>query len=244
MKQFHKKALKTTSEKTEELTKQLCTIITSLPLEERVQTLNAVRAELHDVSPFKSEPVDFVAWVKNDTVRANDYNPNAVAPPEMELLRLSIEADGYTQPIVAHRTDDGELIVDGFHRHRVGKEVAAVRERVYGYLPVTRVNEDRTGIDARITATIRHNRARGEHSVSGMVNVVRMLHVAGWPTEKIEKELGMSADEVLRLKQITGLRALFSERKFSDAWEPVQSGSSRNPLARSGERMPEEVIEE
>jgi len=238
----------TTSDKAQEtaqsLTKQLCALIASLPLEERVRTLNAVRAELHDVSPFKSEPVDFVAWVPAPTVHANDYNPNAVAPPEMELLRLSIEEDGYTQPIVVHRTEQHEEIVDGFHRHRVGKEVEIIRKRVHGYLPVTRVNEDRAGIDARIAATIRHNRARGEHSVAGMVNIVRMLHVQGWENEKIEKELGMSADEVLRLKQITGLRALFADRQFSEAWEPAKGGAARDPLSPRGERMMEEIIDD
>jgi ParB-like chromosome segregation protein Spo0J len=137
-----------------------------------------------------------------------------------------------------------EEIVDGFHRHRVGKEVEIIRKRVHGYLPVTRVNEDRAGIDARIAATIRHNRARGEHSVAGMVNIVRMLHVQGWENEKIEKELGMSADEVLRLERITGLRALFADRQFSEAWEPAKGGAARDPLSPRGERMMEEIIDD
>src|SRR5690606_37788640 len=121
------------------LAKQLAHAIAALPLAERVEALNAARAALHDVSPFASEPVDLVLWVPAEQVGGNDYNPNTVAPPEMRLLQHSIEADGYTQPIVVHHADDHEEVVDGFHRHRVGKEVSAVRERVHGFLPVTRI---------------------------------------------------------------------------------------------------------
>lgn len=212
------------------LVTQLAATIAALPLDARVEALNRARMALHEVSPFKGEPVDLVIWVKGETVDANDYNPNRVAPPEMQLLRHSIEADGYTQPIVTTRNDfdeasEGDPIghsetVDGFHRGRCGKEVPAIRERVHGYLPITRIQGARMGLGDRIAATIRHNRARGTHGVDSMSEIVRMLHVAGWPDEKIQVELGMQADEVLRLKQITGLAALFADRDFSEAWEP------------------------
>lgn len=212
------------------LAAQLAAAVAALPFDARVEALNAARVALHEVSPFKGEPVDLVLWVKNETVDANDYNPNRVSPPEMQLLRHSIEADGYTQPIVTTRNDLDEAgeadpighseTVDGFHRGRCGKEVLEIRERVHGYLPITRIQSARTGLGDRIAATIRHNRARGVHGVDSMSEIVRMLHVAGWPDEKIQVELGMQLDEVVRLKQITGLAALFADRKFSEAWEP------------------------
>ena len=100
-------------------------------LEERVERLNTIRRHIADQSPFTSEPVDLVEWVPSDTVTANDYNPNQVAPPEMELLRLSIMADGYTQPVVTLAEGEGRVVVDGFHRRRVGRECDDVRDRVH-----------------------------------------------------------------------------------------------------------------
>jgi ParB-like chromosome segregation protein Spo0J len=188
-------------------------------LTERVAFINTIRQAIHEHSPFKSEPVDFVRWVPADTVRANDYNPNSVAPPEMELLRLSITADGYTQPIVAMPTDDGVEVVDGFHRHRVGKECDDVRARVQGYLPIVGIRHDRTGKADRIAATIRHNRARGKHQVSIMSDIVIELKRRNWSNEKIARELGMEADEVLRLCQMTGIAELFADDEFSLSWD-------------------------
>lgn len=208
------------------LARQLAQAIEAQPtLELKVDALNRARQALHAVSPFKREPVDFVRWVPADSVIANDYNPNKVAPPEMELLRISIESDGYTQPIVsflhAATSEDPEQdeVVDGFHRNRVGREVPEVRTRVHGYLPITRINTTRAARADRMASTIRHNRARGTHQVDSMSNIVRMMHLAGWEDEKIAAELGMGADEVLRLKQITGLAALFASREYSDAFE-------------------------
>lgn len=200
------------------LASQLAAAIAALPLVDQVDALNRARTALHVVSPFAGEPVDLVLWVKGDELEGNDYNPNAVAPPEMRLLEHSIEADGYTQPIVAHENE----VVDGFHRRRVGREVAKIRERLHGYLPITRINISRAGRSDRIAATIRHNRARGEHTVGRMSDIVRMLYVGGWDDAAIAKELGMQPDEVLRLKQITGLAALFADREYSKAWEPNQ----------------------
>lgn len=190
-----------------------------LPQAELVDALNEVREALHHISPFKSEPVDFVKWVPSSTVGANDYNPNSVAPPEMELLRLSISADGYTQPIVANEEDGAFVVVDGFHRHRVGKECADIQERVKGYLPLVQIRAERVERGDRMASTIRHNRARGKHSVDAMSQIVVDLKRRNWSPEKIGKELGMDQDEVLRLTQISGLREMFADVGFSEAWE-------------------------
>lgn len=210
----------------------LAKCIAALPLDARIDALNMARTALHQTSPFRGEPVDLVLWVKSETVDPNDYNPNTVAPPEMRLLALSIEADGYTQPIVTVGVDDGNGIgssetVDGFHRGRVGKEVPSVRNRVHGYLPITRIKGARSGRADRMASTIRHNRARGKHGVEAMANIVRLMHLAGWADEKIQEELGMERDEVLRLKQTTGLAALFATAEFSEAWTTETDSRSR-----------------
>lgn len=112
-------------------------------------------------------------------------------------------------------------VVDGFHRNRCGKEVKEIRSKVFGYLPITKIKTSKEEKTNRIASTIRHNRARGEHAISSMSSIVRMLYESGWTDKQIQKELGMDVDEVLRLKQITGLAALFADRKFSEAWEPA-----------------------
>lgn len=198
---------------------QLCDEITALPEAEKIVALNKARQALHEISPFKAEPVDCVLWVPADQVEANDYNPNTVAPPEMRLLALSIGEDGYTQPIVAWGKNDYYEVVDGFHRNRVGKEDKTVRDRIHGYLPITLINHDREDKGDRIAATIRHNRARGKHQVAAMSDIVLELSRRNWSDAKIGRELGMEPDEVLRLKQITGLAELFSDAEFSKAWE-------------------------
>ena len=200
--------------------KQKISLIDALPFDEKVDAINEIREALHKISPFNSEPVDFVKWVKNPLVHANDYNPNSVAPPEMELLRLSIDADGYTQPIVAMADADGKYeVIDGFHRHRVGKECEDIQGRIHGYLPIVQIRESQQDKSDRMAATIRHNRARGEHRVDSMAEIVIELKRRFWSDEKIAVELGMDSDEVLRLTQVTGLASLFSDRDFSEAWE-------------------------
>lgn len=203
----------------EGLTTQLCETIQSLPEVEQITALNRVRQALHMISPFQDEPVDCVLWLPGDQVCANDYNPNAVAPPEMRLLEHSIAEDGYTQPIVGWDTGEGVEVVDGFHRNRVGKESKAVRKRIRGYLPITIINQERAERNDRIAATIRHNRARGKHQVAAMSEIVQELARRNWSDTRIGKELGMDADEVLRLKQISGLAEMFANREFSEAWE-------------------------
>ena len=187
--------------------------------EQRIDAINEVRAAIHALSPMRREPVDFVRWVRADDLHANDYNPNSVAPAEMRLLQLSIMQDGYTQPIVAWPDGSGFEVVDGFHRNRVGREVGGVQKRVCGGLRSAVINSDRTAKEDRIAATIRHNRARGKHAVDAMADIVVDLSRRNWSDEKIAKELGMEADEVLRLKQVTGLAELFADREFSEAWE-------------------------
>lgn len=199
--------------------KAWCKALKALPLDAQVEALNAARLLMHASGPFASEPVDCVQWVKNSAVEANDYNPNSVAPPEMELLRLSITADGYTQPIVSWNRESTFEVVDGFHRHRVGKECDDVRERVKGYLPLVVINSEREDKGDRMAATIRHNRARGKHRVDAMSEIVIDLKRRRWSDEKIGKELGMDSDEVLRLTQVSGLAEMFADREFSEAWE-------------------------
>ena len=191
----------------------------ALPLDQKVEALNAIRMELSKHSPFASEPVDCVLWESAAKVHANDYNPNSVAPPEMELLKLSILADGYTQPIVTWPHDGLVEVIDGFHRHRVGKECQEVQARIQGYLPTVAIKQDRIGKSDRMASTIRHNRARGKHSVNSMSEIVIELKKRNWTDAKISKELGMDADEVLRLCQISGLSEVFADEGFSEAWE-------------------------
>ena len=188
-------------------------------IDKRIEAINAIKETLKAVSPFKSEPVECVKWVPSDLVFANDYNPNSVAPPEMELLHTSIQEDGYTQPIVVWQHDGMYEVVDGFHRNRVGKEYSDIRERIHGYLPVVVINNDREDKGDRIASTIRHNRARGKHKVEAMSDIVLDLKKRNWSDAKIAKELGMDADEVLRLAQIQGLAEMFADREFSQAWE-------------------------
>lgn len=193
--------------------------IDGMELDDKIKTINEIKTKLKSVSPFTYEPVDCVQWVKEDLVVANDYNPNTVAPPEMELLHTSIQEDGYTQPIVVYQHDGIYEVVDGFHRNRVGKECADIKERIHGYLPVTVINDERHDKADRIASTIRHNRARGKHRVEAMSDIVLELKKRNWSDKKIGKELGMDEDEVLRLAQITGLAEMFSNREFSEAWE-------------------------
>jgi len=203
----------------EEIVKSLASHLSLMPTGQRVDALNMIREALHEISPFRGEPVDFVRWVPSDAVQANDYNPNSVAPPEMELLRVSIMADGYTQPIVAMPEDGVYTVIDGFHRNRVGKECEDVNQRVHGYLPVVKIKESQEGRSDRIAATVRHNRARGKHRVEAMSDIVIELKRRNWSDEKIGRELGMEPDEVLRLCQITGLADVFADQEFSQAWE-------------------------
>lgn len=165
---------------------------------------------------IKDHPVNNVIWVDATSVRANDYNPNHVAKKEMELLQVSIEADGMTQPIVVWEVEEGLYeVIDGFHRHLVCKEKLGMDK-----LPVVVVNKGKADRNDRIASTIRHNRARGKHQVDNMSDIVVELSRRNWSDKRIAKELGMDADEVLRLKQISGIAELFRDQEFSKSWVP------------------------
>lgn len=204
----------------------LAILFQSMDLDAKVDFINEVRGIIHDKSPFKAEPVDFVRWEKSDSVVANDYNPNKVAPPEMKLLELSIMNDGYTQPIVAWSNPEKDKIevIDGFHRNRVGKESKAVNTRIHGYLPVVDIRTEQSSKNDRMASTIRHNRARGKHQIDAMSEIVIELKNRNWRNARIARELGMDEEEVLRLCQISGLEHLFSDKDFSRSWEADDQG--------------------
>ena len=164
-------------------------------------------------------PVYGVRRVPIDKVRANEYNPNRVAPPEMRLLYDSIKQDGYTMPIVCYynEKDDVYEIVDGFHRYTGMLQHQDIYDREHGMLPVSVIDKP---IDERMASTIRHNRARGTHDVDLMSNIVAELHKIGRSDAWLAKHLGMDQDEILRLKQITGLADAFKDHEFSRSWEP------------------------
>lgn len=168
-----------------------------------------------------SSPVYNVIAVPVEKVKANTYNPNVIAPPEMKLLYESIKTDGYTMPVVCYyaKAQDVYVIVDGFHRYRIMLEYPDIYQREKGLLPVSVIDKP---IDQRMASTIRHNRARGAHDVELMSNIVKELHELGRSDAWISKHLGMDKDEILRLKQITGLAALFKETQFGKAWRPVE----------------------
>lgn len=189
--------------------------LAKLDVPARVEALNAVREALHAISPFRSEPVDFVRWVPAAAVVANDYNPNSVARPEMALLHDSIREDGYTQPIVTVPGEAARVVVDGFHRHRVGREKADIRERVHGYLPVVSIEKP---LEDRMASTIRHNRARGKHQVELMGELVRKLVGMGLSDGEIAKRLGMEGEEVLRLRQNARAAEVLANKHYGRSW--------------------------
>lgn len=212
-----------------------------LSLDQKTDYINELRQTIHEISPFKNEPVDFVKWVKNTDVVANDYNPNKVAPPEMELLEVSIMYDGYTQPIVAwdNKEKDKIEVIDGFHRNRIGKESKVVQQRVKGYLPIVDIRKERSGKNDRIASTIRHNRARGKHQVDAMSEIVIELKNRNWSNKRISKQLGMDEEEVLRLCQVSGLEHLFSDKDFSRAW--ISEDSNENYIPVHDKLLPFEI---
>lgn len=166
---------------------------------------------------FKS-PVYNVIPVPVEQIQANSYNPNHVAPPEMKLLYESIKDDGYTMPIVCYKIPDTDKyeIVDGYHRYSTMINHKDIYEREHGMLPVSVIEKP---ITDRIASTVRHNRARGTHDVDLMKNIVTELKDAGMTDNWIMKNIGMDANELLRLKQLSGLARLFKDKDFSEAWD-------------------------
>lgn len=185
---------------------------------DKIQFIESIKDFLHNISPLKSQPVNRVKWVDIDKVQANDYNPNSVAKIEMKLLHTSISHDGYTQPVVTiyDKDKDKYIIIDGFHRYLTCKSYDDVRERNHNKLPIVVLDKD---INDRMASTIRHNRARGKHSIKGMSNIVFGMLDNGWDDADICEELGMEAEELIRLKHITGFSKLFADAKYKNAWE-------------------------
>ena len=171
-------------------------------------------------------PVLNVKMVDINKVVANDYNPNKVAPPEMELLKHSIEEDGYTQPIVTYydKENDKYIVVDGFHRYRCAKEYFNLKQ-----VPIVTIDKD---LENRMASTIRHNRARGTHQIVDMSHIVLTLTENGWTEAQISKHLGMELDEIIRLKQITGLKEMFANHVFSKSWEEFEENVSEKKKKR------------
>lgn len=166
---------------------------------------------------FPSQPVNNVRWVHIDRVEPNNYNPNSVARIEMRLLYVSIKKDGYTQPVVTiyDETRDKYIIVDGFHRYYVLKTNPDIYERTEGHLPIVVIDRP---INDVMASTVRHNRARGKHSVDGMANLVFSMLDNGWDDADVCNELGMEPEELVRLKHITGFSKLFADAEYKRAW--------------------------
>ena len=169
------------------------------------------------MSEFKS-PVYEIKAVPIEKIQANAYNPNHVAPPEMKLLYESIKNDGYTMPVVCYYLEDEDKyeIVDGYHRYTVMLTHKDIYEREQGLLPVSVIDKP---VSDRMASTIRHNRARGEHSIELMTNIVAELSKSGMSDAWIMKNIGMDAEELLRLKQLSGLQELFKDKDFSKSWK-------------------------
>lgn len=186
--------------------------------DEQINCLEEIKKFCHSISPLKEQPVNFVRWVDIDKVSSNDYNPNSVAFKEMGLLYTSIKHDGYTQPIVTvyDEENDKYVIVDGFHRYFTCKSNKDILDRNKGKLPVVVIEKN---INDRMASTIRHNRARGKHSIDGMSNMVFEMLENGWKDEDICNELGMESEEIIRLKHITGFSKLFDDIEYRNAWK-------------------------
>lgn len=193
----------------------------------KILAIEDLKAYLHELSPQNSQPVDLVRWIPIEKVHANDYNPNSVAKNEMRLLYVSISHDGYTQPIVTVYDDakDEYVIVDGFHRYTTMRLNQDIADRNNGLLPVVVIQKS---INDRMASTIRHNRARGKHSVSGMANMVFQMLENGWTDEAICAELGVEADELVRLKHVTGFSKLFENVEYRRSWETKRQIQLRN----------------
>lgn len=184
--------------------------LASLNDDERINALNAFRQAMHELSPFKAQPVDCVLWVRDETVAANNYNPNHLAAAETRLLQHSLERDGFTQPLVVSETGQQRYeIVDGTHRRQLCRSRLALQKTLHGYLPIACLAEN--GRASRMATTVRHNRARGRYNSGAASELVRELSGQGWTDAKIARELGMSADEVQKMKQLNGLLELFCE---------------------------------
>jgi predicted transcriptional regulator len=214
----HKDKINTSMDKIDYIIATIQDTLSTLQMNERVQYIEQIKQALHNSSPLALQPINLVRWVPIDKVQANDYNPNSVAGKEMGLLYTSIKHDGYTQPIVTIYDEkiDKYIIVDGFHRYFTCKTRKDILDRNLGLLPIVVLNSD---INNRMASTVRHNRARGEHSLSGMSNMVYEMLKNGCQDHDICNELGMEPEELLKLKHITGFSKLFKDKEFTNAWK-------------------------
>ena len=186
---------------------------------------------------IKDNPVDNVLWIPIDQVQANDYNPNTVSKEEMDLLYTSIKHDGYTQPIVTiyDKKLKKYIIVDGFHRYTIAKCNPDILERNEGTVPVVVIDKD---IKERMASTVRHNRARGKHTVNGMSDLVFSMLEKGMTDESVCNELGMQPEELLRLKHITGFSKLFKDAEYNKAWKTKQQIIYEKDYEKEVSRVP------
>lgn len=203
-----------------------------LPTDQVPAALEAVRGYLHEFSPQRHNPVDRVRWVPIDQVEANDYNPNSVAKNEMRLLHVSISHDGYTQPVVTiyDAERDRYVIVDGFHRFTTMRLSPELLAKNGGLLPVVVIEKP---INDRMASTVRHNRARGKHSVAGMASMVFKMLENGWADDAICAEIGVEVDELVRLKHVTGFSKLFQNTEYRRAWETKRQVELRHAYLKA-----------
>ncbi len=207
------------------LSAELAKMLADLPLAARVEALNLARRALHEVSPFKSEPVDCVQWIPAAEVAENDWNPNAVPPPEFVALTHSVRKYGYTMPIVGVRIHDPEpgspvrvRITDGKHRNVVGRVDQEIRNRIHGYLPLSLLGGSLTRAD-EMSATVLHNQARGTHSVERELTIVAELADAGWDDAQMGVGLVKSEEELVRMRQLGGAAKNLASQRYAKAWD-------------------------
>ncbi len=202
-----------------------------------VEEVNAEVRAAYAKLPW-DHPVGVVQWIHIDRVQANDYNPNSVANQEMKLLHTSISEDGYTQPVVSIQDDEKYVIVDGFHRYTVMRKYADVRDTTGGYLPLVVIDKP---IADRIASTVRHNRARGKHSVNGMSSLVFQMLMAGETDETICNKIGLEPEELARLKHVTGYSKLYANVEYSPVVvTKTQADEKRKyALAHPDEKVPD-----
>lgn len=202
----------------DEIKQQIANLLSDKPAADRAAILRELKDFLHNIGPHASMPVDNVRWVPLAMVQANDYNPNSVAKNEMRLLYTSISHDGYTQPVVTVYDPiiDKYVIVDGFHRYTTLRLNADLQEKTLGLVPIVVIDKP---INDRMASTVRHNRARGKHSVSGMAGIVFQMLENGWSDEAICAEMGLEADELVRLKHVTGFSKLFENVEYRREWQ-------------------------
>jgi len=190
----------------------------ALSIKDNISLIEEIKEFIDEQSELKTQPVNRVRWVKIENVSPNDYNPNSVAKKEMGLLYTSIKHDGYTQPIVTIQDEETKkfVIIDGFHRYYTAKTNSDILDRNKGYIPIVVLNKS---INDRMASTVRHNRARGMHSVTGMSSMVFSMLENGWSDTEICNELGMGVEELIKLKHITGFSKLFRDAEYNKAWE-------------------------